>query len=349
MSRSRSAMTRLASTSRLATVVLERDGERPDAGVRRGCRCAPGAPARHRGRGARAGRRAGPGGRRRPTGPPTLWPLTVRQVGAGLVEAGRAGGPTACTASVWNGTPCSRATAASSADRLHRADLVVGPHDADQGDVPGLAQRRAQAVDVDVAAAVGVAASRPRRPRAGRGTRPGRGPRGARCRSTTIRVRAGSAARRAAYVPLTARLSASVPPGGEDDLGRSGTEHRRDALARLLDDGAGRAAGGVQRGGVADPARLLDERLDRGRQHRGRRRVVEVVASRSSSLRFARAPHRLAPRRPLSPRTRRTGGRTGRRGRRAAPRRRRCGRAARRPRATRPARAGAPGRRRRAR
>ena len=64
--------------------------------------------------------------------------------------------------------------------------------------------------------------------------------------------------------------------GGEDDLGRPGAQGGADPLARLLDHGAGRTPGGVQRGGVADHGGLLHQGLERGRQHGGRRRVVEV-------------------------------------------------------------------------
>ena len=53
---------------------------------------------------------------------------------------------------------------------------------------------------------------------------------------TTSRVRAGSSARRAAQVPLTARLSASVPPEVKTTSDGPGAEDRGDPLARLLDD-----------------------------------------------------------------------------------------------------------------
>ena len=93
---------------------------------------------------------------------------------------------------------------------------------------------------------------------------------------TTSRVRAGSVALARGVGALDGQVVGLGAAGGEDDLRGAGPEHRGDPLARLLDDGAGGAAGGVQRRRVADPGGLLGEGLDRGRQHRGGRRVVEV-------------------------------------------------------------------------
>jgi len=42
------------------------------------------------------------------------------------------------------------------------------------------------------------------------------------------------------------------PPGGEEDLGRVGTDNRGEALPGLLQRGPGGSTGGVQAGGVAD-------------------------------------------------------------------------------------------------
>ena len=47
--------------------------------------------------------------------------------------------PTACTASVWKGRPCSRGQGGQRGDRLDGADLVVGPHHADERDRAGVA------------------------------------------------------------------------------------------------------------------------------------------------------------------------------------------------------------------
>ena len=48
------------------------------------------------------------------------------------------------------------------------------------------------------------------------------------------------------YAPLTARLSASVPAGGEDQLRRLGADVGGDRLPRLLDHPPSRAARPVQ-------------------------------------------------------------------------------------------------------
>ena len=63
--------------------------------------------------------------------------------------------PTAWIASVWNGIARSAASAARSLDRLHRADLVVGPHGGDQRHLVAVAvQLLAQRLDADPAQAV---------------------------------------------------------------------------------------------------------------------------------------------------------------------------------------------------
>ena len=89
-------------------------------------------------------------------------------------------------------------------------------------------------------------------------------------------VRAGSLARRASQAPLTARLSASVPP--EVKTTSDGRAPSAAPIRSRASSTTARAArpGGVQRGRVADHGGLLHQRLERGRQHRGRRRVVEV-------------------------------------------------------------------------
>ena len=83
-----------------------------------------------------------------PVGPPTLWPVTVI-ASTPLAPKSSGSWPSACTASVWNGMSCARATVGEFADRVDRADLVVGPHDGDQGDVVGvLGDRGGQGVGV---------------------------------------------------------------------------------------------------------------------------------------------------------------------------------------------------------
>ena len=79
-----------------------------------------------------------------PIGPPSLCPVTVS---ASTPLAAKSTGtcPTACTASVCNGTPCRARDRGQLGDRLDRADLVVGPHHADHRDrrrVVGRAPRR---------------------------------------------------------------------------------------------------------------------------------------------------------------------------------------------------------------
>ena len=70
-----------------------------------------------------------------------------------------------------------------------------------------------------------------------------------------MRVRRGSAARRAQKMPFTARLSDSVPPEVKTTSPGRQFERLRDRLPGLLDDPASVAARGVQRAGVADRRR----------------------------------------------------------------------------------------------
>ncbi len=69
-----------------------------------------------------------------PSGPPYLCPVTV-SASTPLAAKSTGSWPTACTASVCSGTPCRVRDLGQLGDRLDRADLVVGPHDADQRDV----------------------------------------------------------------------------------------------------------------------------------------------------------------------------------------------------------------------
>ena len=210
-SRSRSIMTRLASTSRLATVSSSATAKRVDAGRVEGAAAHLALLAAAVGDGARAGRRGGPAGRRRPTGPPILWALTViRSAPLSSKRTGR--WATACTASVWNGTPCSRATAASSATGCTVPTSLLAHMTLATATPPG-AERLAQAVDADVAAAVGLEPADRARPRAS--ARYSTGSSTAWCSmplATTPRRARGRLARRASQAPLTARLSDSVPP-----------------------------------------------------------------------------------------------------------------------------------------
>ena len=121
--------------------------------------------------------------------------------------------PTACTASEWIGTPYARATAASSAigctvpTSLFAHITVTSATDAGVGGDGGLAASRGA---TRPAASTGShSTARPRaRPATARGSRT------AWCSTALARMRrrAGSSARRAQNRPLTARLSASVPP-----------------------------------------------------------------------------------------------------------------------------------------
>ena len=72
-----------------------------------------------------------------PGGPPSLWPVIV--IAARPDAAKSTPTPlTACTASLCSGTPNSRGDLGKLRDRLHRPDLVVRPHDADEGDRIGI-------------------------------------------------------------------------------------------------------------------------------------------------------------------------------------------------------------------
>ncbi len=115
-------------------------------------------------------------------------------------------------ASVWNGTPCSRLRAASSATGWTVPTSLFAHMTLTRAVSAACSSSTSRRPSTD---------SRPQRsgsshetpaPRAS--TRYSTGSRTAWCSMAlvTIRVRAGSASRRASQVPLTARLSASVPP-----------------------------------------------------------------------------------------------------------------------------------------
>ena len=223
--------TRAISSSRSAAT--RRGGHRPararDSGgrgearrprARRACRSARRAPARHR---AAAASRLSPR-------PSTSAPTPERA--AELVARSRSSRPGREAAKSTGSWPdrlhgvgvhgdavVGAPTAASSATGCDGADLVVGPHHRDQRDVVRVAgEGGARRCPGAPGRPSRPAATRRRRPRGRRARRPGRAPRGARRRWRAPGRRRGSAARRDQYRPLTARLSASVPPAGEDHL-----------------------------------------------------------------------------------------------------------------------------------
>ena len=189
-----------------------------------------------------------------PIGPPSLCPVRVSaSTPAAATSTGSA--PTACTASVWNGTPYPAATAASSRDRLHGADLVVRPHHGDQrGRCPRpSASAAAQRLRVHPAEPVHrqpahLGALVPLQP--------------------LHRVQHGVVLDRAGQHPAAARVGGPAGPedaldrevvalgaaAGEDHLVRPGADGRGDPLPRLLDQPAGPPAGRVQRRRVAPVA-----------------------------------------------------------------------------------------------
>ena len=167
---------------------------------------------------------------------------------------------------------------------LEGPDLVVGPHQRDQGDVVGPLQGLREGVEVHAAARVD--------------RQPGHlGPLvvaqplhavqdgvvlGGREQDAPARGVGGAAGPQQA---LEGEVVALGAPGGPDDLARARAERRRQGLAALLDGGPGPAAGGVQRGGVAGAAGGLgDERLQRLRTQGRRRGVVQVRAHTGQSM-----------------------------------------------------------------
>ena len=194
-----------------------------------------------------------------PLGAPSLWP---EMLSASTPSASASSGsqPAACTASVWNGTPVRAGQRRELGDGLDRADLVVGVHDADQRRVRAGARRRGPRASPARSASTGTTSTaKPwtrSRYRADSST--------AGCSTALIatRSRRGSAARRARAMPLTARLSASVPP--EVKMTSPGRQPR--ALARC---GAGL------------------------RERRGGRLAERVVARRVAELAREVGPHGL--------------------------------------------------------
>ena len=88
-----------------------------------------------------------------------------------------------------------------------------------------------------------------------------------------MRVRAGSAALRVQYRPLSARLSDSVPPEVKMTSEGWAPAAAASCFAGLLHDAVGAAAGAVQRGGVAGLRQLMGHGRQCGAGH-GRRGCV---------------------------------------------------------------------------
>ena len=195
---------------------------------------------------------------------------------------------TACTASVWNGTPCSRATAASSATGCIVPTSLLAHMTLATAMPPGAsASRRVSAPMWPQRSGSSQVTATPREP-----SRYSTGSSTAWCSMPLATTPLSAGSTRAAGQPgaLDREVVGLGAPGGEHHLGGPRAQGGADPLAGLLDDGAGGASRGVQRRGVADPGRLLGERLERGGQHRGRRRVVEVVGHRPTDSTF-RARH----------------------------------------------------------
>ena len=186
-----------------------------------------------------------------------LVPGERQRVDAATRRSRPAGCPTACTASVCNGTPCSWATAASSRDRVDGADLVVGPHHRRPARPLGAVGERRRA------ASRGAPGPR-RRPAAGR-------PRAPSCSAShSTRVQHGvvldrrdqhaarGAGRRAParqYSALDGEVVALGAAGGEARPRTAGADRARRCVSRdSSTTPPGPPAGGVQRRRVAGPA-----------------------------------------------------------------------------------------------
>ena len=134
---------------------------------------------------------------------------------ASTPEAAKSTGtaPTAWTASVWTGMPCSAASATTSSIGWRvPTSLLAHITEMRATESGSRSTLRAQRVDVEPARCVDRAAARPRRPSSVASQ--SSGSRTAWCSIAVdrIRTRRGSSPRRAQKMPLRARLSASVPP-----------------------------------------------------------------------------------------------------------------------------------------
>ena len=161
-------------------------------------------------------------------------------------------------------------------DRLHRADLVVGPHHADERDRFGVGlDSRTHRLGVDTTNVVDLEP----------------GDLGALVGLEEVdTVQDGVVLDRADQESHSSGIGVPTRPegaldrqvvglgaaGGEDHLRRAGAQGLGNRLAGLLDDAPSNAPGGVQGGGVADHGHLRGHRLDRLGQHRRGRRMVEV-------------------------------------------------------------------------
>ena len=186
--------------------------------------------------------------------------------------------------------PCAAASATTSSTGWSGADLVVGPHHRDQRhrarvalDRGGAARRRRAGPRRRRAAA------RPRRPRCRAASASGSSTAWCSTAVVRMRVRRWSSASRAQWMPLSARLSASVPP--EVNTTSPGRQFSACAMVSRDSSTTRRALrpGRVQRARVADLAQVRGHRVDRRGHHRRGRGVVEVVSG---------TRHRVLKRRP---------------------------------------------------
>ena len=165
--------------------------------------------------------------------------------------------------------------------------VVVGPHDADQGDIARVRTKRpAQTLRADYPDCVGLGEAR-------------RGPLGLNEELDGIEdgvvLRSPddqSAARRVGGQPRGIRALDSEVVGlgaarGEDDLAGQGTKCRGDPLARLLDDATRCPPRRVDRRRVTELLELLQQRRSGCRKQRGGRGVVEVDGGHPASVRSA--------------------------------------------------------------
>ena len=145
-----------------------------------------------------------------PWGPPILCPETVI---ASTPEAAKSTGtaPTACTASVWTGMPCSLAAATTRSSGWSVPTSLLA-HITETRPTPEGSARAASSAAGSSRPAASTARCSTAKPC--RSSSHSSGSSTAWCSTAVVsnRVRRGSASRRAQARPLSARLSASVPP-----------------------------------------------------------------------------------------------------------------------------------------